>query len=93
MLTFSYCYVILSLTKLNSTAKEVIATQYEYRKLIGRIIEKYGTRKEFAKEVGLSENSMSLKLNGKTGFSRDDMIQWGKLQDIDVAEFGSYFFT
>ena len=67
--------------------------QYEYRKLIGRIIEKYGTRKEFAKKVGLSENSMSLKLNGKTGFSRDDMIQWGKLLDIDVAEFGSYFFT
>jgi len=68
-------------------------TQYEYRKLIGRIVEKYGTRKEFAKVLGISENSMSLKLNGKTGFSREDMVRWGELLDIDVNDFGVYFFT
>jgi transcriptional regulator with XRE-family HTH domain len=68
-------------------------TQYEYRKLIGRIVEKYGTRKEFAKVLGISENSMSLKLNGKTGFSREDMVRWGELLDIDVNDFGAYFFT
>lgn len=68
-------------------------TQYEYRKLIGRIVEKYGTRKEFAKALGISENSMSLKLNGKTGFSREDMVRWGELLDIDVNEFGAYFFA
>lgn len=68
-------------------------TQYEYRKLIGRIVEKYGTRKEFAKVLGISENSMSLKLNGKTGFSRKDMARWGELLDIDVNDFGVYFFT
>ena len=67
--------------------------QYEYRKLIGRIIEKFGTRKNFAEAVGISENSMSLKLNGKTDFSRDDMARWGELLEIDVSEFGSYFFT
>lgn len=67
--------------------------QYEYRKLIGRIIEKFGTRKAFAEAVGISENSMSLKLNGKTGFSKDDMIRWGQLLDIDVSQFGDYFFT
>jgi len=68
-------------------------TQYEYRKLIGRIVEKYGTRKEFAKVLGISENTMSLKLNGKTGFSREDMVRWGELLDIDVNDFGAYFFT
>lgn len=68
-------------------------TQYTYRRLIGRIIEKYGTRKAFAQALGISENSMSLKLNNKTGFSREDMIEWGRLLDIDVSEFGSYFFT
>lgn len=73
--------------------KGVIITQYEYRKLIGRIIEKYGTRKAFAEILGISENSMSLKLNGKTGFSRDDMIRWGDLLGIDVSEFGDYFFA
>lgn len=68
-------------------------TQYTYRRLIGRIIEKYGTRKAFAQALGISENSMSLKLNNKTGFSSEDMSRWGELLDIDVSEFGSYFFT
>lgn len=68
-------------------------TQYEYRKLIGRIIEKYGTRRKFAEVVGFSENSMSLKLNGKTDFSRDEIARWAQLLDIQVSEIGDYFFT
>jgi hypothetical protein len=36
---------------------------------------------------------MSLKLNGKTGFSREDMVRWGELLDIDVNDFGAYFFA
>lgn len=71
----------------------MITTQYEYRKLIGRIIEKYGTRKAFAEKLGISENSMSLKLNGKTGFSQDEMTRWGELLGIDVSEIGDYFFA
>jgi len=45
--------------------------EYKYRKLIGRIIETYGTRKAFAEAVGISENYLSLKLNGKAGISRE----------------------
>lgn len=66
---------------------------YSYNKLIGKIVEKYGTRKKFAEIIQMSENSLSLKLNGKTGFSQEDIDQWAKLLDIDVAEYGSYFFT
>lgn len=86
------CYLKFNEVERNAQ-KEVRTTQYEYRKLIGRIIEKYGTRRKFAEAVGISENSMSLKLNGKTDFSRDDMVHWGQLLDIDVSEFGEYFFT
>ena len=68
-------------------------TQYEYRKLIGRIIEKYGTRKSFAEAVGISENSMSMKLNGKTDFSRDEIARWAELLDIAVTDIGNYFFA
>lgn len=68
-------------------------TQYEYRKLIGKIIEKYGTRKKFAEVVGVSENSMSLKLNGKTDFSRDEIARWAELLDIAVSDIGEYFFA
>ena len=67
--------------------------KYHYRKLIGRIVELYGTRKAFAEALGLSENSLSLKLNGKTGFSQDDIIEWSKLLNISQDEYGSFYFT
>lgn len=66
--------------------------EYQYRKLIGRIIEVYGTRKAFAKAIGLSENSLSLKLTGKTGISQEDIIEWSKLLGISSAEYGSFYF-
>lgn len=66
---------------------------YSYNKLRGRIVEKYGTQQKFAEKIGISENSMSLKMNGKTGFSQADMIKWGKLLDIPVEEYGKYFFA
>ena len=66
---------------------------YEYRKLKGRIIEKYGTRKAFAEYLDLSENSMSKKLNGITSFSQSDIITWCKALDIDISDAGSYFFA
>lgn len=66
---------------------------YEYRKLIGRIIEKFGTRKAFAEYLKLSENSMSKKLNGVTAFSQSDIETWCKALDIELSEAGVYFFA
>lgn len=66
---------------------------YKYRKLRGRIVEKYGSQEKFSKVLGLSKTSLSLKLNGKTGFSQADMIKWSQLLDIDISECGEYFFT
>ena len=66
---------------------------YKYRKLRGRIVEKYGSQEKFSEVLGLSKNSLSLKLKGKTGFSQADMIKWSQLLDIDISEYGEYFFT
>lgn len=66
---------------------------YEYNKLRGRIYEKYGSQKEFAKALGISENSFSLKMNCKTGFSQADMIACAELLDIPADEYGQYFFA
>lgn len=70
----------------------MMTCEYQYRKLIGRIVEVYGTRKAFAKAIGLSENSLSLKLTGKTGISQEDIIEWSKLLNIPQAEYGSFYF-
>lgn len=66
---------------------------YSYNKLKGRIIEIYGTQEKFAKKLGLSKNSLSLKMNGKTSFSQADVIKWSSLLDIKTEQIGEYFFT
>ena len=66
---------------------------YTYNKLKGRITELYGTQRSLAKELGISKNSMSKKLTGKTEFSQSDMEQWAKLLNIERKDYGEYFFT
>ena len=38
---------------------------FNYSKLRGRIIEKYGSQSDFAKAFGCSDRTLSLKMNGK----------------------------
>ena len=66
---------------------------FEYNKLRGKIVEKYGTQKKFAEALGISENALSLKMNCKTEFSQSDMDTCAKLLGISVDEYGSYFFA
>lgn len=66
---------------------------YTYRKLRGRIVEKYRTQTNFAKAVGISKNAMSRKMSGQVRLSQEDMIQWAELLEIDKEDFGDYFFT
>ena len=65
---------------------------YNYNKLRGRIIEKYGSIEKFADNLGLSQTSVSKKLNNKSGFSRDDIFKWSDLLEISKDDFVSYFF-
>lgn len=66
---------------------------YSYNKLRGRIVEKFGTQEEFARILGVSKNSLSLKMNGKTSFSQSDVIKWSELLEIETNEIGQYFFA
>ena len=67
----------------------------DYSKLIGRIIEKFGTRKAFAEVCGFSENTISKKLSGKMAITTVDIDNWCKaeLLDIEVVEIPEYFFA
>ena len=68
--------------------------EYDYSKLLGRIIEKFGTQGNFAEAVGKSENTISRKLNGKMAITTDDIKEWSKpeLLDIEPLKIGIYFF-
>ena len=66
---------------------------FYYRKLKGRIIEKYGSQLNFADAYGISENTLSLKMRNKVRFTSDDIIAISDMLDIPENEIGSYFFT
>lgn len=69
--------------------------KFDYSKLIGRIIEKFGSRKAFAEACGLSENSISKKLSGKMGITTNDIIKWSSSELLDIAssDIPEYFFA
>lgn len=68
-------------------------TKFNYNKLKGRIVEKYGTQGEFARINNMSNRSMSLKLNNGIGLSQEEIIDWCVKLEIDVSEIPIYFFT
>lgn len=66
---------------------------FNYSKLKGRIIEKYGNQTAFAKAFGTSQNSLSRKMNNRMRFTSDDVIRAAELLDIPESQIGEYFFT
>ena len=66
---------------------------YDYSKLRGRIVEKYGTISKFAEILGTSLVIVSNKLNNKCGYSREDIEKWAEILGIPTEEYGLYFFT
>lgn len=66
---------------------------FNYSKLRGRIVEKYNTQGKFAEAVGLTDRSVSLKLNNGIGFSQDEIINWCELLNLKSCEIPAYFLT
>jgi transcriptional regulator with XRE-family HTH domain len=65
---------------------------FNYDKLRGRIVEKFGTQGRLAKALGVSERTLSLKLNNKIFFSQDEITKISKLLNITLDEIQDYFF-
>ena len=66
---------------------------YDYRKLRGRIREKFGTQAEFSRNIGLSEVSVSNKLNNVVDWGQDEMESEIVALEIPLSDIHSYFFT
>ena len=66
---------------------------YNYKKLLGRIVEKVGTQSKFADLMGLSERTVSLKLNGKVGWKQNEIANACRVLEIHEAEIPAYFFA
>lgn len=66
---------------------------YDYSKLNGRIVEICGTSKTFAKLMGVSERTLSLKLNNQVPFKQTDIEKAIKILNLKDKDIQPYFFT
>lgn len=67
--------------------------EFDYSKLVGRIIEKYGTRRRFGKTLGVSNTTLYERLSNRLPFTQDEIIKSIELLDIPHNEITKYFFT
>lgn len=67
--------------------------EFDYRKLKGRIVEKYGTQRKFAESNHISERTMSLKLNNEVRLSQEEILEWCEKLAIEPKDVHIYFFT
>ena len=65
----------------------------EMNMLKGEIIKKYGSQRRFAKHIGKTEQTVTAKLNGRSGFSQADIVEWCNALDISANNVGKYFFA
>lgn len=66
---------------------------YDYTKLNGRIVEKCGTQAIFAERMGLSERTISLKLNNKVAWKQPEMQKAAFVLNFPETDIQVYFFT
>lgn len=66
---------------------------HDLNKLIGLIIEKCGSKRQFAKKMCLSERSIYLKLKGYTEFKPSEIDNACEILGISKEEIPIYFFT
>lgn len=66
---------------------------YDYRKLTGKIREKFGTQERFADALKLGRVSLSLSLNSKREFSQEEINASIELLGLEKKDIPEYFFT
>ena len=66
---------------------------FDYSKLRGRIVEKYGSQSSFAKAMDISERTLSLKMSGKRTWKQPEMCLAMELLGLSGNDIKDYFFT
>lgn len=66
---------------------------FDYSKLKGKIVEVLGNQSNYAKSLGLSETSITNKLNNAVYFTQGEIISSIDILHINLEDISTYFFT
>lgn len=66
---------------------------FDYSKLRGKIREVCGSEKNFATCLGISQQSVSSKLNNKSSWNADEIVKTFDLLGLKSSEIPEYFFA
>lgn len=66
---------------------------FDYSRLRGKIKEVYNTQEAFCVAMGISERTLSLKLNNLRAWSQKEILKACRLLSIPDVEIPLYFFT
>lgn len=68
---------------------------FDFSKLRGRIVEKFGSVAACAQAAGMSDSALYSRLSGRVQFSLDEIyaLSAPSCLDIPCAEIGIYFFV
>ena len=67
--------------------------KFDYARLKGLIIEKFGTQERFAKAMGMNPATLSLKLNNQSYFASDEMFNACTLLGVPKVQIPFLFFV
>ena len=65
----------------------------DYSKLRGKIIEKCGSQKAFAELLGVTNTTLTLKINSKRYFTQQEILKSANILGISPEHISMYFFT
>lgn len=66
---------------------------FDYSKLLGKMAEKQYSQKKLCSVIGISENTFTNKIKGRSDFSSEEIASICNVLDITAESIGSYFFT
>jgi len=69
--------------------------QFDHSKLLGRIVEKFGSQRALAAAIGWTESKLSARLNNIVHFDTEEMMLLSSPDVLDISgeEIPTYFFA
>lgn len=67
--------------------------QFDYRKLRGKMVEKYGSVAAFCNAIGKNRSALYERLNKGASMNQKDILTIANALDIEDYRYAEYFFT